>query len=107
MVLNSYPPTEDLNVHTTFSGMERLRLIRIITNVHLPRGLNYLSNELRLMEWHKYPLKYMPRSFEPKNLVELIMPNSCIKQLPEGFGVSFLMMRAFSFFKEKNVVLNY
>lgn len=100
MVLNSYPPTEDLNVHT-FLEMERLRLIRIITNVHLPdQGLSYLSNELRLMEWHKYPLKYMPRSFEPKNLVELIMPHSCIKELPEGFSVSFLIMRV-CFFKKK------
>ncbi|KAF3957224.1 hypothetical protein CMV_017747 [Castanea mollissima] len=49
----------------------------------LPR-LNFLSNKLRMMEWHDYPLKFMPISFQPDNLVELIMPRSHIEQLPKG-----------------------
>ena len=90
MVLNSPPHKEDLNAEA-FSHMKRLRLIKLC-NVQLPQGLNYLSNELRIMEWHDYPLKSMPRSFRPDNLVELIMPHSRIEQLPEGFSVSFSLM---------------
>ena len=65
-----------------------------MSNVHLPEGLSFLSNKLRMMEWHDYPLKSMPNSFQPDNLVELIMPRSHIKQLPEGFGVSFPLRHA-------------
>ncbi|XP_059453463.1 TMV resistance protein N-like [Corylus avellana] len=68
-----------------FSKMKNLRLLRICT-AHLPQGLNYLSNELHLLEWHEYPLKSMPRSFQPNKLVELIMPGSLIEQLPEEFS---------------------
>ena len=68
--------------------MTRLELIKIY-DVLLPQGLNDLSNELRMMEWHDYPLRSMPRSFRPNNLVELIMPHSNIEQLPEGFSVRF------------------
>ncbi|GMY07864.1 TMV resistance protein N-like [Fagus crenata] len=69
----------------TFSMMTRLRLL-IIDNVHLPGGLSYLSNELRLLQWNEYPLKSMPESFQPKKLVELIMHHSRIEQLPKGFS---------------------
>jgi hypothetical protein len=91
-MLNAPPhDKEHLNAET-FSKMENLKLLQIF-NVKLPRGLSYLSNELRLMEWHDYPLKSMPRSFQPNNLVELIMPGSHIKQLPKGFSVRFLLMQ--------------
>jgi hypothetical protein len=87
-MLNTPPHKEEhqhLNAEA-FSKMENLKLLQI-HNVQLPQGLSYLSNELRLMEWHEYPLKSMPRSFQPDNLVELIMPGSHIKQLPKGFSV--------------------
>ncbi|KAG2663140.1 hypothetical protein I3760_16G013900 [Carya illinoinensis] len=48
-------------------------------------GLNSLSNRLRLMEWHEYPLGSIPESFQPSNLVELIMHRSCFLQLPMAF----------------------
>ncbi|KAF3948949.1 hypothetical protein CMV_025115 [Castanea mollissima] len=82
MVLNSPPRKENLN-DKAFSNMKSLRLLKI-SNVHLPTGLCFLSNKLRMMEWHDYPLKFMPKNFQPDNLVELIMPRSHIKQLPEG-----------------------
>jgi len=75
--------------------MKKLRLLKICT-VHLPQGLSYLSNELRLMEWHEYPLKSMPTSFQPEKLVELVMHRSHIKQLPNGFSVSFPLMQVSS-----------
>jgi len=69
--------------------MKKLRLLKICTHLHLPQGLSYLSNALRLMEWHEYPLKSLPTSFQPEKLVELVMHRSHIKQLPSGFSVSF------------------
>ncbi|XP_023873512.2 TMV resistance protein N [Quercus suber] len=84
MVINSSPHKEELNVEA-FSKIKRLRLIKIY-NVQLPQGLNYLSNELRMMDWCDYPLKSMPISFQLTNLVELIMPHNYIKQLPTGFA---------------------
>ncbi|XP_075647663.1 TMV resistance protein N-like [Castanea sativa] len=84
MVLNSPPHKENLNAEA-ISNMKNLRLLKI-SNVHLPTGLNFLSNKLRMMEWHDYPLKFLPMSFQPDNLVELIMPHSHIEQLPVGFS---------------------
>ncbi|KAG7941004.1 hypothetical protein I3843_16G015700 [Carya illinoinensis] len=68
-----------------FSKMKRLGLLKIY-NVHLPAGLEYLSNELHLLEWHEYPLTSMPNNFRPDNLVELIMPRCRFEQLPKGFS---------------------
>ncbi|KAG8660903.1 disease resistance protein RUN1 isoform X2 [Manihot esculenta] len=63
-----------------FSQMKKLRLLKI-SNVQLSKGLEFLSNELRLLEWHGYPLKSLPLCFNPEKLVELNMPYSCIKHL--------------------------
>ncbi|XP_050251162.1 TMV resistance protein N-like isoform X1 [Quercus robur] len=91
MVLNSPPRKENLN-DKAFLYMKSLRLLKI-SNVHLPTGLNFLSNKLRMMEWHDYPLKFMPISFQPDNLVELIMPRSHIEELPEGLTQNLAKLR--------------
>ncbi|KAL4597193.1 hypothetical protein ACB092_12G217600 [Castanea dentata] len=52
--------------------------------VQLPEGLSYLSNELRVIEWHGYHLKCLPTNFQPDKLVELRMRCSGIKQLWKG-----------------------
>ncbi|PPD66866.1 hypothetical protein GOBAR_DD36259 [Gossypium barbadense] len=46
--------------------------------------LKYLSNELRLLDWIGYPLGYLPSSFQPDNLVALLLPYSHIQQLWKG-----------------------
>ncbi|KAJ9145866.1 hypothetical protein P3X46_028196 [Hevea brasiliensis] len=66
-----------------FSKMGKLRFLKI-SNVQLPRGLEVLSNEIRILEWHGYPLESLPLCFKPEKLVELHMPYSCIKQLWNG-----------------------
>ncbi|XVF70297.1 hypothetical protein PTKIN_Ptkin11bG0150100 [Pterospermum kingtungense] len=60
--------------------MKKLRLLRVLSlqNSH---DLKYLSNELRLFEWHGYPMKFMPSSFQPDNLVAFFLPYSYIEQL--------------------------
>ena len=62
-------------------------------HVQLPQGLSYLSNELRAIDWHGYPLKSMPTSFQPNKLVELRMHYSNIKQLWKGIMVRFSLMQ--------------
>ncbi|ONH95342.1 hypothetical protein PRUPE_7G065500 [Prunus persica] len=65
-----------------FSNLDSLRLLKI-HNVKFAECLEYLSDELRFLEWHKYPLKYLPSSFEPHKLVELNLCESEIEQLWE------------------------
>nr|XP_023879432.1 TMV resistance protein N-like [Quercus suber] len=84
MMLNSPPCKEDLNANA-FSKMKGLELIKICSAVRF-WGLNHLSIQLRMMEWHDYPLKSIPWNFQPCNLVELTMPNSQIEQLPKVFN---------------------
>ena len=92
-----------------FSKMKKLRLLKIGYEqppqdlikglVQLPQGLNYLSNELRAIHWHGYPLKSMLANFQPNKLVELRMHCSNIKQLWKGITVRFsLTLICISFF---------
>ena len=95
----------DKNEHPSaeaFSKMKNLRLLKIgyveppkgfnRGHVQLPQGLSYLSNELRVIDWHGYPLKSMPTNFQPNKLVELRMHCSGIKQLWKGIMVRFSLI---------------
>ncbi|CAJ2637836.1 unnamed protein product [Trifolium pratense] len=64
----------------TLSKMNRLRLL-ILKEVEFSGSLDYISNELRYVEWDEYPFLYLPSSFQPNQLVELILVDSSIKQL--------------------------
>ncbi|XVF70222.1 hypothetical protein PTKIN_Ptkin11bG0143100 [Pterospermum kingtungense] len=63
-----------------FLKMKKLRLLRVLS---LPNShdLKCVSNELRLFDWHGYPLKFLPSNFQPDNLVALLLRYSHIKQL--------------------------
>ncbi|TYI42153.1 hypothetical protein ES332_A01G077700v1 [Gossypium tomentosum] len=63
-----------------FLTMNRLRLLRVF-NVPNSRDFKYLSSELRLLEWHGYPFKSFPSSFQLENLVALLLPYSRIEKL--------------------------
>ncbi|XWS10476.1 hypothetical protein CRYUN_Cryun39dG0082900 [Craigia yunnanensis] len=78
-----------------FLKMKKLRLLRVFyplnfhylsNDFYLPNScdLKYLSNELRLLNWRGYPFRSLPSSFQPDNLVALLIPNSRIEQLWEG-----------------------
>ncbi|KAM3729346.1 hypothetical protein ACB098_12G004500 [Castanea mollissima] len=87
---------EHLSVEA-FSKMKNLRFLKIgyvqpsqdliRGPIQLPQGLNYLSNELRVIDWYGYPLKSLPTSFQPNKLVELRMHCSDIKQLWKGIMI--------------------
>ncbi|XP_040362144.1 disease resistance protein RUN1-like [Rosa chinensis] len=66
------------------SNMKKLRFLKI-SNVVLPLGLDYLSTELRALEWHGYPSKLLPRAFPSEKLVHLNLCGSHIKHLWKGF----------------------
>ncbi|CAK8577153.1 unnamed protein product [Lathyrus sativus] len=70
----------DMITGEILSKMSHLKLL-ILRGVDFLQNLSCLSNELRYMEWYRYPLKYLPSSFQPNHLVELILRYSNIKQL--------------------------
>ncbi|KAL1075453.1 hypothetical protein V6Z11_D11G364100 [Gossypium hirsutum] len=67
----------------TFLKMKKLRLLKVLCLSNCD-DLKYLSNELRLLDWTGYPLRYLPSSFQPGNLVALLLPYSHIQQLWKG-----------------------
>ncbi|XP_031270621.1 TMV resistance protein N-like [Pistacia vera] len=66
-----------------FSKMFSLRLLKIC-NVQLPEGLDYLPNNLRLLDWKGYPLKSLPPNLQLDKIIELNLEESRIEQLPQG-----------------------
>ncbi|XP_044495428.1 disease resistance protein RUN1-like isoform X2 [Mangifera indica] len=63
-----------------FVGMNNLRLLKI-NDVVLPKGLEFLPNELRILKWHGYPLKSLTSGFKAEKLVELDLSHSGIEQI--------------------------
>ncbi|XP_029125756.1 disease resistance protein RPP5 [Cajanus cajan] len=50
----------------------------------LPQGLQYLPTELKYLRWINYPLKSLPGSFSPENLVILDLSYSHLEKLWHG-----------------------
>ncbi|KAG6676225.1 hypothetical protein I3842_15G141300 [Carya illinoinensis] len=68
-----------------FAKMERLRiLIMLSCSVSFCGGLNYLSNELRVLDWYKCPLEFWPSTFHGEKLIVLKMRGSMIRDLGMG-----------------------
>ncbi|RVW96800.1 TMV resistance protein N [Vitis vinifera] len=75
----------------SFKEMNRLRLLKIrsprrklFLEDHLPRDFAFSSYELTYLYWDGYPSEYLPMNFHAKNLVELLLRTSNIKQLWRG-----------------------
>ncbi|KAK8633488.1 hypothetical protein V6N13_014333 [Hibiscus sabdariffa] len=66
-----------------FSKMKKLRLLKVLCRSNCDH-LDYLSNELRLLVWIGCPLRTLPSSFRPDNLVALLLSYSRIQQLWKG-----------------------
>ncbi|KAG7945136.1 hypothetical protein I3843_15G137600 [Carya illinoinensis] len=66
-----------------FAKMEKLRIL-IVRTFHdriFCGGLNYLSNELRVLDWLECPLKFLPSSFHGEKLVDFNIEGSNIRDL--------------------------
>ncbi|TYJ12181.1 hypothetical protein E1A91_A11G332000v1 [Gossypium mustelinum] len=72
----------NLSIHA-FSKMKKLRLLKVLCLLNCD-DLKFLSNELRLLDWKGCPLRSLPSSFQPDNLVALLLPYSHIQQLWKG-----------------------
>ena len=48
----------------------------IVSNVDICRGLKYLPNELRIIDWPGFSLSSLPSNFDPQKLIALNMPKS-------------------------------
>ncbi|KAL8240035.1 hypothetical protein R6Q59_013390 [Mikania micrantha] len=83
----------------SFARMNNLRILKIcdlelensgqMSELNLPKDskvnfhgrVDSLSNELRLLYWHKYPSKFLPSSFYPENIVAIDLSYSSIQNL--------------------------
>lgn len=61
-----------------FKKMKNLRIL-IVTNACFSRGPQNLPNSLRVLDWSAYPSLSLPADFNPKNLVILSLPESCLQ----------------------------
>ncbi|CAF2122404.1 unnamed protein product [Brassica napus] len=76
----------------SFGGMHNLMFLKFYksslgknqTELHLPRGLDYLPRKLRLLHWDTYPTTSLPLSFRPEFLVVLNLRESKLEKLWEG-----------------------
>lgn len=50
-------------------------------NIHIPDGLELPLEEVRCLHWLNFPEDELPQCFKPKNLVDLKLPYSKIKQI--------------------------
>ncbi|CAL5405352.1 unnamed protein product [Camellia sinensis] len=85
-----------------FTKMWNLRILKICC-MDLSEDLKYLSNKLRYLDWCKYPMKYMPSTFQPEHLVELHLTYSSIEQLWEGTMQHLDMLRIMNLSNSTNL----
>ena len=60
-----------------FEKMKNLKFL-MVGNVDICRGLEYLPNGLRVLDWQWFPLSSLPSNFRPQKLIALNMPQSQI-----------------------------
>ena len=76
-MLHSTKPTDVALKANVFKRMKNLKFL--IGNVHIVEDLEYLPDELRFLEWHKFPLSLSSKCCAPEELVALKMSKSNIK----------------------------
>ncbi|KAL2966879.1 hypothetical protein AAZX31_16G143400 [Glycine max] len=63
-----------------FKEMNNLKTL-IIRGGCFTTGPKHLPNSLRVLEWRRYPSQSLPFDFNPKKLVSLQLPDSCLTSL--------------------------
>ncbi|XP_062024565.1 TMV resistance protein N-like [Rosa rugosa] len=61
---------------------KKMRNLKIFININgwFCGKVDYYQNQLRLLEWRDCSLKFFPRNFNMKNIIQLNMPRSCISR---------------------------
>ncbi|KAK0581601.1 hypothetical protein LWI29_015790 [Acer saccharum] len=89
----------------SFLGMSNLRLLIINdVDVHISEDLEYLSNELRFLKWHGYPLKSLPSSFQPQRLVQLNLCYSHIEYIWKDIKPSMKYLKTINLSFSHNLI---
>ncbi|KAL3499790.1 hypothetical protein ACH5RR_038883 [Cinchona calisaya] len=81
--LNLSTPKDIVIKNESFEKLKKLRLLKI-QNACVSRGPNCIPNEIRWLNWHGYPSKFLPDSFQAEKLVGLKLQYSHIIQLWKG-----------------------
>jgi len=63
-----------------FKKMKNLKTL-IIRGGRFSKGPKHLPNSLRVVEWWRYPSKYLPCDFHPKKLAIFKLPISCLTSI--------------------------
>ncbi|KAF5470116.1 hypothetical protein F2P56_010656 [Juglans regia] len=81
-IIVEMPKGEEMIISSpeAFVQMKRLRVF-INRNASFSNGPNYLSNELRVLDWFEYPLQSLPPNFHGNKLIIFKMRGSFIKEL--------------------------
>ncbi|XP_071920263.1 TMV resistance protein N-like [Coffea arabica] len=78
------PSPQDVVIkNEAFEKMKKLRLLKI-NNACVSCCPNCIPNEIRWLNWHGYPSKSLPESFQPEKLVGLKLQYSRVIQLWKG-----------------------
>ncbi|KAM5546391.1 hypothetical protein ABKV19_002505, partial [Rosa sericea] len=74
-------PTAD-EIRLNPKCFKKMRNLKIFININgrFCGNVDYYPNQLRLLEWRDCPLKFLPRSLNMKNLIQLNMPRSRISR---------------------------
>ncbi|KAG7945377.1 hypothetical protein I3843_15G148900 [Carya illinoinensis] len=68
-----------------FAKMKRLRFFISHNACFSRRSLDYLSNELRVLDWSNCPLQSFPSNFRGEKLIDFKMYRGCIKEISGQF----------------------
>jgi len=65
-----FPSSEEEVIEWKGDELKKMQNLKtlIVKNGSFSKGLKYLPNSLRVLEWHKYPSRVMPSDFFPKKL---------------------------------------
>lgn len=86
------PPDDSIRLSaSSFSKMINLKLLIIYGNAQFSGEDAFLPNELRFIDWPEFSSSYLPFDSNPKKLVRLNMPRSCMSQLGNGFKVFLII----------------
>jgi L1 cell adhesion molecule like protein len=61
----------------SFKKMKNLKIL-IVRSARFSRGPQKLPDSLRVLDWSGYPSDSLPADFNPKNLMILSLPESCL-----------------------------
>ncbi|XP_004300842.1 PREDICTED: protein SUPPRESSOR OF npr1-1, CONSTITUTIVE 1-like [Fragaria vesca subsp. vesca] len=75
------PITDEIRLSPKcFKNMKNLKIF-VNVNGRFVGKVKHYPNQLRLLDWPKCPLEYLPSGFDMKEMLQLNMPNSRIRRL--------------------------